>query len=42
MKSIKFSKTNIVDKDIKLVGKIIKSGDKTLALDIEEVGYQEC
>ena len=26
MKSIKFSKTNIVDKDIKLVGKIIKSG----------------
>ena len=26
MKSIKFSKTNISDKDIKLVGKIIKSG----------------
>jgi dTDP-4-amino-4,6-dideoxygalactose transaminase len=26
MKNIKFSKTNIVDKDIKLVGKIIKSG----------------
>ena len=26
MKSIKFSKINIVDKDIKLVGKIIKSG----------------
>ena len=26
MKSIKFSKTNISDKDIKLVGEIIKSG----------------